>query len=431
MRRLLRDDAVRDALARAAAESGAQLDHLLDAFALASEYDAPQRALSCALYVVRVRAMRERLDKEGRKHELYVLDSVSQESSYAVFLAAPFAAQCMSDAVTTVALRRAFGLTVLAAESVKCRTKSGYEKKQCTSGAAVSVAGDTRPEEMAGDAHALTCKCGGGAIHTHDRVVRAIGKLTTEWGIATKLEEGEYLGPNQRMDLVIPLAGRPGTLGLAIDVTRRVFGSPDILRAAESAKEIKYTNAFLVPMDMNGFAFNDYAVIGKRARAVLGRLVELGARTTGGHAEDLRLEMLATLGAAVYRGNAAALAYFGEVNGDRRPGVPPMSALEPEGTKHATSITGGPLGARSGGAKRGRKRKQGNGARVTGTRVNGNAGPAAAAAAAAAAPLAAAAAAAASVAPPARAVHAAAAPTRGAPQPLVYSTAAASREGGA
>lgn len=349
----MQDSVLREALAMSAREAGVQVVQLEDAFTVASEYAAPQRALSCALYTVRVMQLRDELTGAGRTHELHVLNAVAQESAYAVFLAAPFAAARMSDAATTVALRRCYGLAVLKGGSTKCRTKAGQEREVCTSGARVN--GIECAPERRGDAHALTCKCGGGAIHGHDRVVQAVGMATLEWGIATKMESSEFLGPNQRMDLVFPLAGRPGHLGMAVDWTRRVFGSADTLREAERNKEEKYLEAYTVPMDVYGAAYTDMGVLGQRARAVVNRLVTLGERTTGAHPDDLRLQLLAAVGAAIHNGNASTIAYFGEVNGDESLGVPNTWGLNQLGTRHALRVSGGPV---TGGRGRGRPRKE-------------------------------------------------------------------------
>lgn len=91
---------------------------------------------------------------------------------------------------------------------------------------------------------------------------------------------------------------------------------------------------------MRGAAFNQFAVLGPHAMDVVNRLVQVGMGTTGAHPDDLRTELLASLGAAVLRGNAASFAYFAEVNNDRSCHAPRASALVPQGMRWATGVTG-------------------------------------------------------------------------------------------
>lgn len=354
---------VRAALETAAREADAPVERVEDAFALAAGYDRPQRALTCALYVSRVLRLRERLRAEGRGHELHTLRACAAPSAHAVWRAVGTVAPPLANATLVVALRMSMALPVMSAEAVRCRTVGGYESKRCSalSGAPRSDGAEreewARAHPRAADQHALTCKCGGGAIHTHDGVVEAVAKVLKEWGVPVRTEDRTGLEHTQkRMDLVAPLGGDWGTAGLMVDFTRRYGGDQEELRKAEEQKEEKYNRVYGLPVTMRGAAYNELAELGGRGREVITRLVTLGEDTTGAHPEDLRLELLARLGAAVHLGNAASMAYFRKVNDDIHGFAPTERALVPAGMNRVLGVRGALAPQLSRG--RGRPRKQ-------------------------------------------------------------------------
>jgi hypothetical protein len=143
------------------------------------------------------------------------------------------------------------------------------------------------------------------------------------------------------MDLKVPLGGDPGLGALMVDITRRFQGTQDSLRRAEQQKEEKYENFFLVPATMKGAAFNELGELGPGACDVVGRLVALGARATGSHPDDLRVELLGRVGVAIFTGNARAYAHFADLNQPEARGFAPFtSALAPSGQRAATGMTG-------------------------------------------------------------------------------------------
>jgi hypothetical protein len=291
--------------------------------------------------LLKVKALREELREAGQRQGLRVLQCCGELACYAAWLTLPFG-YLMPDAVFLVAMRRAYGLHVLAPTALRCKTRAGYEGKRCPLGklkrSEHEAYGAANPH--AADDHGLMCKCGGGGIHLHDGMVVTMGSVGKEWGLYTNVESKRFLPRGMRMDLEFPLAGDPGTMGLVSDLTRVHLGTEIDLRKAEAAKEEKYNSVYEAPMTMRGAAFNDFGVLGKRAMEVVDRMVAEGVRSTGSHPADLRVELLAKMSCAVMRGNAAALAYFAEVNDDREGFAPRPGALVPHGRHLAMGVTG-------------------------------------------------------------------------------------------
>ena len=231
----------------------------------------------------------------------------------------------------------------------------GVVGKSC----AMTKRGAERREELAArdphaaDRHALTCKCGGKQIHTHDNVCGAFARVGAEWGVPVRVELKRDLPPNMRIDCTVTTGGDVGTLGLAVDWTRRIGEGQVGLRRAETEKERKYDDAFQLPMTVRGAAFSEFGELGPHAMEVVERLVGLGRETTGSHPDDLRLELLTRLSAAIIYGNAASIAYFAGVNRKEDRGHAPLAeALKPMGMRLATGVRG----RLAGGKQRGRRR---------------------------------------------------------------------------
>jgi hypothetical protein len=267
-------------------------------------------------------------------------------------------------------MRRLYGLRILPATALLCQTVHGREGKTC------QLRGLHRGEFAthavnnpgAADAHALRCKCGAGVIVTHDLVRAAPVAVAQEWQVLLRMEGNRLLrAANARMDNDAPLGGDPGTHGLMIDWTGRAgVGQAGLIRA-ERGKEMKYFDAFTLPVTMKGAAFNDMGELGPGALDVVDRLVQMGARSTGAHPDDLRMELLARIGVAVHSGNAAAFAYFARANGVWMHTTPRAEALRPSGMVRATGVTGQL-------ARRGRGRPRGSKARVAPAAAGGAGG---------------------------------------------------------
>jgi hypothetical protein len=354
---LLGDAEVADALGRAVAAAGGDVTRgkVVDAFAAASAYRAPQRAMTCALLAVRCVALRASL--AGKERELQVIDACAQPTAYAVWMAVNMP-RPMRDGAFRVAMREAYGLPVLSPTALFCQTVAGKEGKVCPLRGlkAKDYEDHAALYPRAADQHALTCKCGGQQIHTHDAVCEAFAGVCVRWGLSVRTEGMRWLRGQMRMDVEVPLTGEAGALPLMIDFTRKYGAGQTDLRRAEEAKEVKYRTAFTRPVTMRGAAFNEFGQLGPRAREVVDRAVALGVRTTGSHHHDLRTEMFAEIGVAIRYGNAAAYAHFAELNRDIYGHAPTKRELAARGLERA----GGPLGVLSGGRKkRDRKRRSG------------------------------------------------------------------------
>jgi hypothetical protein len=340
VRGLLRDETVREAvrLAADAAGPGATTGRVEDAFVAASAYRAPQRAMTCALLAVRCAALERELTRPGRETELRTWRACAAPSAYSVWLASPMAVK-LSDGAFRVAMRMMFGLIVMSPTALRCRTKAGYEGKVCRLRGIKDFEAHAAVHPRAADQHALTCKCGGCQIHTHDDVVHASANTANSWGVRVLVESKRGLPSGMRMDNEAPEAGDPCE-PLMADWTRRFQAGQVELSRAEDEKERKYNEAYQMMVTMRGAAFNEFGELGPHAMDVVNRLVAVGVRTSGSHPADLKTEMLARIGAAVLNGNAAAFAHFAEINGDRRGHAPTKLELKPAGQRWAAGVTG-------------------------------------------------------------------------------------------
>lgn len=371
---LLKENGVVDAINRAARVVGVTSLKVEDAFVAASVYKAPQRALTCALMSVKVTELHDAVAMRPR--ERMALRACSQASAYAVWLAAPLVLKSMTNDVFRVAMRQAFALSILSPTALVCKTKAGYEGKCCKLKGIKKedFAARAEAEPWLADEHAMVCKCGGSQIHTHDGVVRAFAHTAGGWGVWSRMESGKDLPANMRIDNELPLAGDTAGESLMVDWTRRFQGGQATLLAAEREKEDKYEKAFEAPATCRGAAFNEYGELGPHALQVVDRVVSLGARATGSHPADLKVEMLAAIGAAIHFGNAAAYAHFAELNKDCHGFAPRKAALWPAGQRRATGATGQLTGWRGG-----RGKHRGKGAAVAVAAAVGVAGGGAAA----------------------------------------------------
>ena len=318
-------------------------DNVVDAFAVAAQYRAPQRAMTCALLSLRVRELAQALQRAGTEgnRALRVWRAASCPTAYAVWTAAPTAVK-MSDEVFRLAMRQLYDLPILKPDALTCVTNTGRAGKTCPLRGASDV-GFARYAAMhprAADEHALTCKCGGGLVRTHDYVAHTCATVVNEWGVHVALEDRSYLPGAMRVDMSVPMAGEPGALGLAVDFTRVYRGGDVHLERKEAAKEEKYGRVYQVDMTVKGFAFSEFFEIGKSAMAVVDRLVALGVRATGSHPDDLRAELLARMGAATYYGNASQFAHFAMLNKDYSRDAPCMQPIAPSGMVQAMGARG-------------------------------------------------------------------------------------------
>jgi hypothetical protein len=343
---------VQDGIAKAAWLAGVSVERVEDAYAVATRYAEPQRAMTCALLGVRMQRIRDTI--RGNDKLERVLAGCAHPCAYAVWLATPLTSR-MTDSVFMVAMRMSYALPVLSGNALKCQTLAGREGKKCmVKGIRADdfdAYGATHP--TVADEHALTCKCGGGGIHGHDGVVTAFANTLVSWGLLVRTERSAHLPPNMRIDADVPLAADPGAMGLEIDFTKGYDKGRAELLKVEEAKIGKYNRAFEAEMTVRGAAFNQFAELGPRAQEVVDRVVALAANTTGSHPDDLRLELLAAIGNAIHFGNASALAHFREINNDVAGHAPLKTSLTRRGQAMATGVAG----KLSGGRGRGRPRK--------------------------------------------------------------------------
>jgi hypothetical protein len=365
VRELLGDRWVPDAIDRAAAVTGVSRKRVEDAFVAASRYAAPQRAMTCALLGERYNKLKQHLERTGQVRARRMWTDNKQPEAYALWLASPLAVP-LSDAVFLVGMRQALGLAVMAPTALRCKTKGGYEGKTCPVKGIrpMDFAARAAADPWAAEDHALKCKCGGCAIHTHDGVVNAVEQVGAEWDVHVQVEQHKGLTGGKRMDVVIPVAGDPGSHGLAVDWTRRVEQQETGLALAEKGKVEKYTAAYENPMTIVGAAFNERGRLGPGARQAVDRMVWAGVSATGSHPDDLRLELLARIGAAVLFGNAATFAHFANLNRDAKGGFAPRpGTLKPSGMRRVMGVAQqltapGKPGKRGRGRPRGSKNKK-------------------------------------------------------------------------
>ena len=313
-----------DAVSAAAAASDAPLAAVISAFALAAAYHAPQRALTCALNGFALERLRHALALAGHARQSRVLDAAADFPAFAFFLASPVGHFAVTDAVFEVAIRMRVCAPILSPTSVQCRTVLGLKPRTCSLHA--SAMGDA-------DLHALTCKCGGGAIRTHDLVRAAVASAPCSWGVPTPQEYRAGLPGQLRMDLFSFAAGLNRS-PLAVDVTRRCGASYAALQRAEDEKVAKYVRHFAMPVTLRGFAFDELGRCGPQAREVVSLLVRAGARLGAGHPDDLALEVWASFGVGLMRATALRFAYFAEVNHDHSRNAPDARALAPAGQRY-------------------------------------------------------------------------------------------------
>jgi hypothetical protein len=340
VRALLRDGGVRGAVQAAAEAAEVPVARVENALVAASVYEAPQRALTCALLGARFEALVRALTLDGKAAALRALRACAHPAAYAVWCAVPVALRSMSEAVFTVAMRQAYALPILDPRALHCQTAAGRESKICVLRDVRDVAVYAARNPEAADAHALTCKAGGGPIHTHDDVVTAFAQVTSSWGCDTRTDSKRFLPPNTRMDVDLPNAADYGTWSLMVDFTRKYGAGQVELERAERAKEAKYDRLYMAEVTMRGAGFNEFGELGPRAMDVVDRAVAQGVLHTGSHPDDLRAELLARLGAAVLFGNASALAHFAWLNPGLAGWAPSKEALRPRGQVLAVGVRG-------------------------------------------------------------------------------------------
>ena len=302
------------------------------AFALASRFHQPQRAATVALYGFARDALVANLVRRGLGRECGVLDSASDRGSYAWLLAAPFGELAVTDPVFACAMRLRFAAPILdPALPVVCVKVSGTKPRSCT---LTGCAGGSA------DGHALSCKCGGFSISSHNYIRARLAALGRSWGVSVQEESHDFLpGPfGMKIDILAHGAGL-GRMPLAIDLTRRFAASYGGLVDAEVAKETKYTSRYEVPVEMRGFAFDHLGRLGPQAGQAAYMLVAAGARVGAGHHEDLALELYATFGVALALTNTVRLAHFARLNGDTSRHAPREEAMVPRGQRHATGAS--------------------------------------------------------------------------------------------
>jgi hypothetical protein len=302
---------------------GAPRDATWRAFALAARFHKPQRAACCSLYGFAA----EKLRRELGPREQRLLEAAGSSPSYSWLLAAPLGYFAVPDAVFTCAARLRMGAPILSPTSTHCVTLRGNKPRRCTlNGCAGGNA----------DSHALSCKCGGHAITTHNFCRSRLARLLKSWGLPCEEEAHDFLsgGAASKIDLFIYSAGQ-GRAPLAVDLTRR-FGAPlGALTQAENDKVTKYLPKYTVLATVRGFAFDELGRCGPQAVDVADMLVMAGARMGAGHPQDLAREFWATLGVALASATAARLAHFARINHDTNPGVPTEASLAP-GQRFAT-----------------------------------------------------------------------------------------------
>jgi len=329
-----------DMVALSARAAGAPDDATWAAFVLATRYAQPQRAVSCALHGF----MRARLDEVLSPKLRRTLEAAAEFPSYAWLLAAPVADFAVPDAVFACAMRMRLSAPILLPKSVRCQTAAGGKPRSCT------INGCANGEA---DAHALSCKCGGHSISSHNYVRVCLAALLRTWGLTVAEESHDYLPRTRalKMDLLVTGAGLGQGL-LAIDLTRRFAADAAALLGAECAKVAKYAARYMVPVTLAGFAFSELGACGRQARAVGALLVNAAARLTAGDPADLSLEFWATFGVALWRATTARFAHFARLNGDRSAHAPQEAALVPGSFRRVTGATFMCPPRRFGGVKR-------------------------------------------------------------------------------
>ena len=297
------------------------------AFALAARAAQPQRAITCALNGF----ARERLAARLPPHRLRALEAAGEFPAYAWLLAAPIGDYSVPDVVFACAMRMRLGAGILDPRSVICRTLAGGKPRSCT------LQGVARGDA---DAHALSCKCGGHSISTHNYVRSCLSARLRTWGLTVSEESHEMMaGPaGLKMDIVVQGAGA-GRHQLAIDLTRRFNAGTQALEQAEREKETKYSAVYMIPLTIRGFAFSEFGACGSHACDVAARVVNAAARQGAGDPADLSLEFWATFGVALARATAARFAHFARLNRDRSLHAPQASELAPGSFRRVTGAS--------------------------------------------------------------------------------------------
>lgn len=323
--------AARRAVGVSAAAFAAPPEAAWRSFALASAYHQPQRAATCALLGFARDALVADLRRWGCERELRLLEAASDRSAYAWLLAAPLGEFAVTDCVFSTAMRLRMGAAILDPGSVRCALRSGHKPRSCT------LHGCARGSA---DAHALSCKCGGYSIASHNYQRSKLGGKVRAWGIPCGEECHDFLpgGLGVKMDLFAMGAGLCRA-PLAVDLTRRFGADAAALAAAERDKETKYATRYEVPVSMFGFAWDELGRVGPQARMAGDLLVAAAARMGAGHHEDLALEFWATHGIAVALANTVRLAHFAYLNNDRTRYAPQQDALAPRGQRRATGAS--------------------------------------------------------------------------------------------
>ncbi len=313
---------VAPALLRTATRTGAPPLAVQDAFLISAvRFDAPQRAITCAINGF----VRDALSARMSRTERFTLDSCSDKAAYAPLLAVPVGAFKLRDDVFRLMLRRRMGLPILAPTSTRCVTVSWKEPKTCSlNGAAGGNA----------DSHAECCKNGGWGIGAHNRMRSCLGGWCRMAGNPTDEESKNFLPPesNMKVDTMHLTAGGAYCKPLAVDLTGRYGADRAGLCAAELAKENKYQPHFVIPVTMRGFAYNNLCAFGPGAHEVVDRVVSEAARGGAGHPEDLALELYVMLGNCFWRAMTARYAWFAMINGDRSLTAP----IAPRGRNRVT-----------------------------------------------------------------------------------------------
>jgi len=310
------------------------------AFALAAQFQTPQRALTCAVHGRCVEVLRAELSAHGRAHELLALESMADPAAFAIYVAAPLRPLELADDALMVALRTALDAPILSPQSLLCQTVAGREGKPCpvaTLATAAARSAAARADARAADRHARTCKRGGGVLRVHNHVVAAVGGLLTDWGVPNVQEARDFLPGECRMDNLCRASNAVSPY-LAADLTRRDDARLDALAAAERGKEDKYAAIYQAPVLVRGFAFNQFGRIGPQARELVNRWVAAGVRACGAHPDDLRSELLATFGHALHTAQAHVYARFAAVNGDKGMSAPREAALVPAGQRRPGGV---------------------------------------------------------------------------------------------
>jgi len=323
---------VRAATDASAAAFKADPDTTWRAFALAARYQQPQRAITCALHGFALGAIQRRLADGGHQRELHVLRASSEFSSYAWALAAPIDDKEVVDDVFATAMRMRMCAPILAETSTHCQTVSGGKPRRCT----IDGCAAGNP-----DAHALSCKCGGHSISTHNAVRSALYAMLQSWGVFTEQECHRHLtgGSGVKMDLMVHTAGL-GRSYLAIDLTRRFAATHEQLIQAELGKEEKYAPKYVtISPTIRGFAFDELGACGPHAMEAANLLIRAGARIGAGHQRDLQLEFWAVFGLTLAKSTAERFAHFAGINGDTSHSAPQERALAPGSGRRATGAS--------------------------------------------------------------------------------------------